>query len=119
MPQLDPKSLYLLRHQLGSIDLEDISHEDITDEESESEHREYCSAISAVFPRLERDIKKFMWEQLKFASLNSENWDQVTFARGTFNGFALLLDHWKKAHVEHSERGRKESFDKNSVVPEI
>ena len=120
MPKrLDPKqkisdnigvdSLALVRHRLGSIDLSDVERE-----MDENERREYCSTISAVFPRLERDIKKFLHEQLLFISNNAEAWEQVIFARGTFNGMDILLNHWEKANAEHLKLNK----DKNEKEPE-
>lgn len=90
-------SIILLRHELGSIDLHDIEAETM----SEGERKEYCAAIFAVFPRLEKDIKKFLYAQLMFASNEADTWERVIFARGTFNGMDILLEHWKRAAMEH------------------
>ena len=109
-------SLTLLKHQLGSVDLKDLDDKDM----SEGDRREYCASISGIYPRLEKDIKKFLHEQLMFMSNNAENWDQVIFGRGTFNGLDLLLTHWKKASAEHMERLKpEEKFDKHKLLPEI
>lgn len=106
----------LIRHQLGSVDLSDVA----TDEEMlESERKEYCAAISAVFPRLERDIKKFIYEQIVFMARGSADWNQVMFGRGTVNGFDLLLDHWRLAHNENMEKSQPKNFDKNSPIGEV
>jgi hypothetical protein len=94
--------LKLLRHLLGSIDLSDIDKEEYEEkQETEAERRNYCGAIYAVFPILEKDIKRMLYKQLLFANNNSENWDQVLFSRGTFNGMSLLLEQWKQASTEH------------------
>jgi len=85
-----------------------------------SEHKEYCSIIYSVFPRLEKDIKKFMREQLMYSSNQAENWEQVIFGRGTFNGMALLLEYWKQINNKHiSDTKEKESFDKHKIINEI
>ena len=98
------------------VDLGDIEDK----EQTESERLEYNAAISAVFPRIEKDIKKFQINQLMFISNESLNWEQILVARGTFNALDLLLDHWKKAHLEHSERSKpKDEFDKHEVVGTI
>jgi len=109
------KSLELLRHELGSIDLSDIKKEEL----NESERKEYCASISAVFPRIEKDIKKFLYEQLMFSANQAEDWDRVIFGRGTFNGMDILLNFWKIAHLEHSAKEPKEEFDKSSPVGEL
>ena len=107
-------SLEILRHFLGSIDFKDIEDKEMP----ENERKEYCATISAVFPRLEKDMKKFLHEQLIFAANNAQNWEQVLFARGTFNGISLLLDYWKKALIEHMTGG-EEKFDKHSPVGQL
>ena len=106
----------LIRRQLSSLNLSDFTKDD---KMSESERREYVSAISAVWPRLERDIKRFLYDQLIFTSNNSESWDQVIFGRGTFNGMDLLLNHWRKVHEEHQMNSKpKEDFDQYNPLPE-
>lgn len=107
--------LEVLRHELASIDLSDIEEEDMT----ESERTEYVAAISAVFPRLEKDIKKFLHAQLMFVSNNAQDMNQVSFGRGTFNGMVLLLENWKRAHEEHTVKEPKEEFGKHDVVGEL
>ena len=105
-----------MRHLLGSIDLSEIENSEM----SESERKAYCSQISAVFPLIEKDIKKLLYEQLMFSSEEAETWDKVIFGRGTFNGMDILLEHWRKAHLEHLEKGKpKENFDVNNPIGEI
>jgi hypothetical protein len=107
----------LLRHQVGSIDLTDVVD---AEEMSENERAEYCAAISAVWPRILKDIKKFQYEQLMFAMNESQIWEQVLMARGTFNGFDLLREHWLIAHNEHVAKGLpKPEFDPHSPVGEV
>lgn len=106
--------LTLLKHQLGSLDLSDLPKEDMT----ESERKEYCASISGIYPRLEKDMKKLLHEQLMFISNSAENWDQVIFGRGTFNGIDLLLNHWKRASDEHTANIQpKEKFDRHELMP--
>lgn len=112
----EPDTITLLRHQLGSIDFKDVDQEDM----SENERKAYCSHISGVYDILEKDIKKFLYEQLMFISNEAQTWDQVILGRGTFNGMDLLLEHWKKAHEEHlSNMKPEEEFDKNKLLPDI
>jgi hypothetical protein len=109
-------SLKLLRYQLGSIDLSDTK---LKKEMSESERISYCAQIFAVFPVIEKDIEKMIYEQLMFASNNTEDWGQVLFSRGTTNGMMLLLDLWKKASSEYEAKGKDKDFDKNNPINEI
>ena len=113
-------SLKAIRHMLASIDLSDFQDEE---EMSESERLDYCAAIFAIFPRLENDIKRMLYEQLMFASNEAGNWEQVVFSRGTFNGMDLLLEKWKKASAEyqskHKENQENKEIDQTNVFPEI
>ena len=110
----EAEEIDLIRHLLGSINLNDLPQK----EESEAERKEYCSAIAAVFPRLEKDIKEFLHAQLMFASNEAENWEQVLFARGTFNGIDLLYKNWQKANAEHLNPPPK-PFNKHNPIGEI
>ena len=105
------QSLKLMRHLLGSIDLPDIEEKEV----SEADRSAYCSAIYAVFPVLERDIKKMLHAQLMFSSNEAGNWEQVVFGRGTFNGMDLLLEKWRLASIEH--QAPKE--DKNNPMLKV
>lgn len=102
---------------LGSIDLSDLEEDE---DMGENERKEYCAAISAVFPRIEKDIKRFLHEQLMFVCNQAETWERVIFGRGTFNGMDLLLEHWKKAHMEHTAKTiPEEPGDKTNPIGEI
>jgi len=101
--------------QTGSIELSDMEPEEM----SEGERAEYAAAISAVFPRLEKDIKRFKFFQLLFQGEQCENMHQLMFSRGTINGFNLLLEHWQQAHVEHTNKGKKDEFDKLNPIGEL
>lgn len=92
---IDP-TIKLQRHLLASLDLSDIEDKMM----SEVEQKAYAAAIFAVWPRLEKDLKKFMYDQLLFASQKATTWEEVLFARGTFNGMDLLFEHWKIAANE-------------------
>lgn len=116
MKQTKDHSLKAIRHMLASIDLSDIKEEkDMTD----AERKGYCAQVFAVFPVIEKDIKKFLHAQLMFISNEAATMEQVSFGRGTFNGMDLLLEHWKKAAAEHTVPKDPENFDKNNPMPEI
>ena len=115
--EVDKLSLELVRKSLAIISLGDAGEEK---EESESEWREYCTAIAAVWPRLEKDIKKFLHEQLVKTSLQSEIWEQVLVGRGVYAVMEILLEHWRKANAEHFNQVKpEEGFDKSSVIGEL
>lgn len=105
----------LMRHMLGSIDLSDVEEKEMT----ENERKEYCASISAVWPRLEKDIKMFEYMQLMYSVNQAETWEKTIFGRGTFNGMDILFNHWKKASDEHQERLKPEIFDKHDVIGSI
>jgi len=109
-------SLKLMRHHLGSIDLSDMVDEK---ELNEQERRDYCAAIHAVFPRLEKDVKALLYQQLLFGAKESADWEQVIFGRGVMEGPAILLEKWKAAHLEHMNRSNEEPFDKTNPLSEI
>ena len=110
------KTLKLIRHQLGSVDLSDIEEKEM----SETETKDYNASISAVFPRLEKDIKALLHEQLMFIANQADTWDRVVFGRGTFNGMDILLEKWKSAHIAHAAKvGEEGSFDENEVIGEL
>ena len=97
------QSIELQRKLLGSIDLKDLEEKD----QSAEDRKNYCAAIFSVFPRLEKDLKRFMHEQLMFSSIQAATWEQVLFGRGTFNGLDLMLEHWKTAAAEYRAEHRR------------
>ena len=108
--------IVLMRKLLGSIDLSEIEKDKTM---TEQERKDYCATISAVFPRLEKDIKKFLYEKVKWSVIESECWEQLIFGRGTLNGMSELLEYWQRAHNEHLERlVPDENFDKNNPIGE-
>lgn len=113
---LEP-TIALQRNLLGSIDgLFDESK----DEMSVEERRNYCATIAQIFPVLEKDLKRYMQEQLKFQSLEADSWEKVCFGRGTFSGIELIYEHYKKVVDEHIDNSKgKETFDKFAPLNEI
>lgn len=110
------ESLALMRHHLGAIDLSTVK-ENV--ELSESDRRDYVAAIHAVFPRIERDIKHFLYNQLLFSAKEAADWEQVIFGRGMFDGMAQLLEHWRLAHQEHQSYSIGGSFEKHAPLSEM
>jgi len=115
--KIENLSISLQRNLLGSITIEEVEDEI---EQSDADRRAYCAAIFAVFPRLEKDLKKFLHQQLLYSSNEAETWERVIFGRGTFNGMALLLEHWSRAAKEHESNSKPEKeFDKHNPLPEV
>ena len=109
-------TIALQRKLLASIDLSNIENK----EESEQDRRDYCSAMFAVYPRLEKTIKKFLHEQLLYSSNQADTWERVLFGRGTYNGLALLLEEFERASKEHEANSKHEDkFDKSNPIGEI
>ena len=104
----------LIRHHLGAIDLASLMEEE--KQAGTEERKEYCAAIFAVLPRIETDVKRLLYQQALFITKNAENWDQVVFGRGVFDGMAQLLEHWRVAAGEHMSRNRKEPFDPHEPI---
>ena len=108
-------SIELIRHGLGIIELKDLEDKEL----SENERREYCAAISAIWPRIEKDIKSFLYKQLIKTSMQAETWEQVLVGSGVFGGMEILLEHWMKAASEHNERLKEDKFDKHDPLSSL
>lgn len=76
--------------------------------QTEQERKDYCAAIFATFPRLMKDIKEEMYEQLVntysvsiSTSKTPEERDFETIrGNGILEGMAILLDKWQIAANE-------------------
>lgn len=85
-------------------------------EQSEQERKDYCAAIFAIYPRLERDVKEKMYEELvKTYSINagtSKTREEIVLAtirgNGIMEGMAILLESWQQANTEHQSPPEKE-----------
>ena len=94
------------------IDLQIPEYKELT----EPERKEYCATIFAVFPRLEKDIKEKMYEQLINTytesigtTKNAEERDfEVVRGNGIMEGMAILLELWRLASMEHQARPEEE-----------
>ena len=107
-------TLKMMRELLSIVDISDIEEKELT----EVERKDYCAAIFAVFPRLEKDIKRAAFQQLKLTFESADNMDKVALGQGTVNGMSVLLELWKKANIEYQAQP-KEDFDKNNPLSEI
>ena len=80
---------------------------------TEQERRDYCTAIFAIFPRLEKDIKEEMYKQListysenVATSKTKEERDfEIIRGNGIMEGMAILLEKWQvaKSEIENKE----------------
>lgn len=74
-----------------------------TKEQGEAERKEYCGAIFALFPRIEKDIKEKMYEELVKTYTEADDFNKVLRGQGIMEGMAILLEHWRLANLEHQE----------------
>lgn len=87
-----------------------------------TERLEYCAAIAGIWPRIEKDIRSLLHEQLIKTTLQSATWEEVLVGRGVFAGMELLFEHWQKAVAEHQDNvseTNEEPHDPNSVVGDV
>lgn len=90
------------------------------EEMSETERKDYCGAIFAIFPRLEKDIQEMMYEKLVETYTEADNWDKVLKGQGIMEGMAILLTKWETASNEHKANSKpEEEFDKNEVISKV
>ena len=108
------KSVEVLRHALGSIDVSDVPNEK---EMTESDRKVYVGIIAAAWPKIEQDIKRFTYQQV-LAIAESDTWEKVNYGRGTCNGLSLLYEYWKQIDAE-SKTPPAGSFDKTNPMPEV
>lgn len=94
----------------------------------ETERKAHNSAIFSVFPRIERDIKSKMYEQLittysigvGTAKTKEERDFEIVRGNGIMEGMAILLESWRQAESEHRADSKPEDdFDKTKVLPEV
>lgn len=84
--------------------------------QTEQERHDHCAAIFAVFPRIKKDIKEKMYEQLTNlysvgigTSKTKEERDfEIIRGNGILEGMAILLTDWQAAATEF-EASAKES----------
>ena len=98
------------------------------EQQTEQDRISYCAAIFAVFPRLEKDIKTKMYEQLVATyttsvgtSKKKEERDfEIVRGNGVLEGMAVLLEEWRVASKEHEAKSRQEEpFDRHNPLPDV
>ena len=95
----------------------EIPIEKILDEEERKAHN---AAIFAVFPRLEKEIKAKMYEQLVITYTEADNFDKILKGQGIMEGMAILLELWQtNAKTHEAESQPKEEFDKHNSLNEV
>ena len=97
----------------------DQSYLDDEKQMTEAERKEYVSAIAAIWPRIEKDIKRFLFKQLMINSNQMETWDQVLVGRGAFAGQEMLYDYWNSINQEYIASISFEEFEKFNSISEI
>ena len=94
----------------------------------EKERKAHNAAIFAVFPRIERDIKDKMYEQL--IQTYSENVgmaktrEEIVLAtirgNGIMEGLGLILEKWQNdARTHEAEAQPKEVFNKHESISKV
>ena len=106
-----------LRHELASIDLEDVRDKD----RSEQEIKEYNAGIASVFKScIQPAIKRYIIEQEKFMARNAKTVEELSFGRGTINGLLILEEEFENAFNEHNLSHRPpEPFDESKLFADI
>ncbi len=102
-------SVTLLRHLLASIVLSD------TKEEISSEEHNRRAVDAEIFYKnhFEKLLKAFIQEQLEFIGKEAMDLEQLSFGRGTINGFSLIKEWFEEQTKESLAR-----FDKEKEEPE-
>ncbi len=100
-------SAILMRHLLASIDLSDVEELDkirMTDDEAMA-----LAGDAELFYKshFEKIIKLLAWQQLEFTAKEATAQDMLQFARGTFNGIAIV-----KEWFEDQRKKSLSRFDK-------
>ncbi len=100
-------SAILMRHLLASIDLSDVEELDkirITNDEAMARAGDAELFYKSHF---EKVIKLLAWQQLEFTAKEATDQDMLQFARGTFNGIAIV-----KEWFEDQRKKSLSRFDK-------
>lgn len=112
-PPIDP-SLDLIRRTCGSISVRDLLA-DIT----ELEHLRSEASTIASKPLFKEELERMIAKQLEWMNMETANWEQVIFGRGTVNGIRLILEHFETLHNDHVAATKPpETFDRFNPMPE-
>jgi hypothetical protein len=113
----DDKSLILIRHQLGSIDLSDIDelkNELMSDTESSARAGDAELFYTRYF---EKVLKLLTQYQLEFIGTQAKNIEELGFGRGTINGLILIKEWFDKQVNASRARFSKEEKPKPGDNP--
>lgn len=107
----------LIRHQLGSIDLNDFEK---LLPQKEEERKAYVLYIASGFKGyLSPLFKKLIQTQLEYIGKEVPDWEKTLFAKGTLNGIMLLNDEFEKCFAEHiqdiMDQGQK-NFNQHDIT---
>src|SRR3990167_2828439 len=107
----------LMRHQLGSIDLNDVVEDKMTPEE----RLEYLGKVaSIIYPNIKNKAEKFIRHQERFMAVYADINDQMWFAKGSINGLKLLMEDYEKENQEFVELSKpKEKFDPHKLIESL
>ena len=114
------KSAELLRHELASINMDDIQ-ELIETRLSNQNVLERAGATETYYKAyLEKVLKLLLYEQLAFIGKEAINDPQTQFGRGTFNGITLVKD-WmeKQVNISLARFDKNENKTGDDGVPKI
>ena len=96
--QVKPE-IELIRTNLGSINLRNIK---LLDEMSQDARKDYVARVASLYePVILPALKKMIETQMEFSVKQSENWEQVIFARGAINGLSLFDEEMRQCVGEH------------------
>ena len=86
----------------------------------EIERKAHNAAIFAVFPRLEKEIKARMYEQLVMTYTEADDMWKLKRGQGIMEGMAILLEKWKgDAQAHQADAQPKEVFDKHESINKV
>jgi hypothetical protein len=104
-----PDDLKLIRHQLGSLDLKDI--EPLSGEQRE----DFSGKVAIIYDDLTKQLEKLALDEVIWQANNSQNWEQVIFARGTINGINLIQEMLTMYKGEYEENKKEEENKTNNA----
>lgn len=112
-----PMDLELTRHQLGSINLDDL---DDIEKMNPAERKAYLQDIELLWSNraFQSETKKIMRLQLEFIACMATDMEQVAIGRGTINGIDLLRERVENLHLEYKDLSKlstDEDFDEFEV----
>ena len=112
-PDFQGHTKELIRDILGSWKLSDLKNKELPQEEMKVRD----ATLAGIYKEyLESELNNLMKQQIEFSVMNSENWNQVLFNRGTINGFDLLKSKLEEAYNRHLENVKpEEKFDKHEI----